>query len=267
MPGPLLLPLPDPSMRFRSPRRCLSARLVPASAPALALASLVALAATLLGIAAPVGAAETATVQEILDGKEFFIDQAPARLSQIARAPQQLSTRNSRGQIRFDGGAVGRLNRFSQLRLGRDCFLVDRGQVLVSGRQSGCTRSARLSVRGTNYLLEVNEAGESDLSVLEGSVQVEPLRDGQPSGQAATTVEAGQRLRLSPEGVVLSLLALSSGDYRQILNGPLFAGFRLPLPAIDALDSYLRSRVPGVSVPAVPALPLPSLPLGLPRFF
>jgi hypothetical protein len=267
MPGPLLLPLPDPSMRFRSPRRCLSARLLPASAPAPALASLVALAATLLGIAAPVGAAETATVQEILDGKEFFVDQAPARVSQIARAPQQLSTRNSRGQIRFDGGAVGRLNRFSQLRLGRDCFLVDRGQVLVSGRQSGCTRSARLSVRGTNYLLEVNEAGESDLSVLEGSVQVEPLRDGQPSGQAATTVEAGQRLRLSPEGVVLSLLALSSGDYRQILNGPLFEGFRLPLPAIDALDSYLRSRVPGVSVPAVPALPLPSLPLGLPRFF
>jgi hypothetical protein len=67
--------------------------------------------------------------------------------------------------------------------------------------------------------------------------------------------------------VVLSLLALSSGDYRQILNGPLFEGFRLPLPAIDALDSYLRSRVPGVSLPAAPALPLPSLPLGLPRFF
>jgi hypothetical protein len=230
---------------------------------------LVLLAATLLapGVAR---AAETAVVQEILDGKELFIDQNPARVSQTARAPQQLSTRNSRGQIRFEGGAVGRINRFSQLRLGSDCFLVDRGQVLVSGRQSGCTRSARLSVRGTNYLLEVNEAGESNLSVLEGSVQVEPLRDGQPTGQAPATVGAGQSLRLSAEGVVLSLLALSSGDYRQILAGPLFEGFRLPLPAIDALESYLRSNVPGVSVPGVPSIPgVPRLPvpLGLPRFF
>jgi len=105
---------------------------------------------------------------------------------------------------------------------------------------------------------------------LEGSVQVEPLRDGQPTGQPPSTVAAGQRLRLSPEGVVLSLLALSSGDYRQILAGPLFEGFRLPLPAIDALEGYLRSNVPGVSLPGVPALPSvprPSLPLGLPRFF
>lgn len=239
----------------------------------LALAPWLALLAASLLAPGAARAAETAVVQEILDGKELFIDQSPAQVSQTARAPQQLSTRNSRGQIRFDGGAVGRLNRFSQLRLGRDCFLVDRGQVLVSGRQSGCTRSARLSVRGTNYLREVNDAGESNLSVLEGSVQVEPLRDGQPTGQAPSTVGAGQRLRLSPEGVVLSLLALSSGDYRQILAGPLFEGFRLPLPAIDALEGYLRSNVPGVSlpgvpgVPALPAVPRPSLPLGLPRFF
>ena len=211
-------------------------------------------------------AAETAVVQEILDGKEFYIDQKPARVKEKAQAPQQISTQNSRGQIRFEAGAVGRLNRFSILRLGQGCFLVDRGQVLVSGPQSGCTRSARLSVRGTNYLLEVKDNGDSELSVLEGQVEVEPLRDGQPTGAPPTTVNAGQRLRLSPEGVVLTLLALSSGDYSSILSGPLFEGFRLPLPAAQALESYLRLHVPGVSLPSLPVT-VPSLPISLPRFF
>lgn len=223
------------------------------------------LALTLL-LAPAARAAETAVVQEILDGKEFYIDQKQARVKEKAQAPQQISTQNSRGQIRFEAGAVGRLNRFSMLRLGQGCFLVDRGQILVSGPQNGCTRSARLSVRGTNYLLEVKENGDSELSVLEGSVEVEPLRDGQPTGAAPATVNAGQRLRLSPEGVVLTLLALSSGDYSSIFTGPLFEGFRLPLPAAQALDSYLRSQVPGVTLPSVPVT-VPSLPISLPRFF
>ncbi len=224
---------------------------------------------TLILLLAPaVRAAESAEVQEILDGKELYIDQKQARVKEMAQAPQQISTQNSRGQIRFEAGAVGRLNRFSLLRLGQGCFLVDRGQVLVSGKQSGCTRSARLSVRGTNYLLEVKDNGDSELSVLEGSVQVEPLREGEPTGAAPTTVQAGQRLRLSPQGVVLTLLALSSGDYSSILSGPLFEGFRLPLPAAQALDSYLRAHVPGVTLPsmALPSLPV-SLPISLPRFF
>ncbi len=224
------------------------------------------LALMLLLLAPAAQAAETAVVQEILDGKEFYIDQKQARVKEKAQAPQQISTQNSRGQIRFEAGAVGRLNRFSLMRLGQGCFLVDRGQILVSGPQNGCTRSARLSVRGTNYLLEVKDNGDSELSVLEGSVEVEPLRDGQPTGAAPATVNAGQRLRLSPEGVVLTLLALSAGDYSSILNGPLFEGFRLPLPAAQALDSYLRVHVPGVTVPSLPVT-VPSLPLSLPRFF
>lgn len=219
-------------------------------------------------------AAETAVVQEILDGKELFIDQRQARVKEKAKTPQQLATRNSRGQILFDGGAVGRLNRFSQLRLGSSCFLVDRGQVLVSGKQSGCTRSARLSVRGTNYVVEVNDKGESEISVLEGSVEVEPLKDGQPSGEPPSLLEAGQKLRLSPLGLVLGLLKLESGDYQRILEGPLFQGYRMPLPGLEALRSHLESRFPGLNLPIPagvlpqPSLPLPSTPsFSLPRFF
>jgi hypothetical protein len=215
----------------------------------------------------PAGAAETATVQEILDGRELFIDDRQAKVRDRASTPQEISTRNSRGQLTFGTGAAGRLNRFSLLRLGADCFLLSKGQVLVSGPQGGCTRSSRLSVRGTNYLLEVDENGASDLSVLEGSVEVQPLKDGEPTGQPATTVQAGERLRLSPVGVVLELLKLNAGDYNSLLTGPLFQGFSSPLPAFGSLESYLRSNLPSVTIPSLPSA-APSLPsIRLPRFF
>jgi hypothetical protein len=236
------------------------------------------LAAPLVAGAVPSSAAEkekvpsSATVQEILDGKELFIDSRQAVVKQKAAAPQDVSTGNSRGQLAFATGAVGRLNRNSQLRLGVTCFLLSKGQILVSGAQSGCTRSSRLSVRGTNYLLDVSENQEAEVSVLEGSVEVETLKDGEPTGAPPTRVEAGQRLRLSPEGVILTLLKLSSGDYTSILSGPLFEGFGIPLPAMRALDSYIRGNVPGVVIPSLPGgQGIPSVPgmpsFGLPRFF
>jgi hypothetical protein len=218
-------------------------------------------------------ASETAVVQEILDGQQLYIDRKQAREQDKARAPEQLSTGDSRGQIGFNSGAVGRMNRFSQMKLGQGCFLLEKGQILVSGRQTGCTRSARLSPRGTNYVLEVNDNGEAEISVLEGTVAVEPARDGAPTGQPATTVASGQRLRLSAEGVVLAILRLTAGDYTSILGGPLFNGFRLPLPAYGSLESYIRSQLPGVNLPSlpvsVPAAPsLPSIPsFGLPGLF
>jgi hypothetical protein len=82
-------------------------------------------------------------------------------------------------------------------------------------------------------------------------------------------VQAGQKLRLSAQGVILALLGLSSGDYDAILRGPLFDGFRLPLPNVGSLESYLRRYQPSVSLPvnlpsapplgSQPAHPLPAL--------
>lgn len=213
------------------------------------------------GAAPELRAAEEATVQEILDGRELYIDQKQAAVKARALAPQTVSTKNSRGQLGFSGGAAGRINRFSLLRLGTSCFLMEKGQILVSGQQNGCTRSARLSVRGTNYVIDVQDDGTAELSVLEGAVEVEPLQDGEPTGKPPTTVEAGQKVRLSAEGVILTLLQLSAGDYSSILGGPLFTGFRTPLPGLAALESYIRSALPGVAIPAAPSLPaVPSIP-------
>jgi hypothetical protein len=234
-----------------------------ARVPAFPLSAAVLLAALTVADSRGGWAAESATVQEILDGRELYINQKQAAPKDRASAPQMVSTGNSRGQLAFSTGAAGRINRFSLLRLGSSCFLVEKGQILVSGKQNGCTRSARLSVRGTNYLIDVQEDGTAELSVLEGTVDVEPLQDGEPTGKPATAVEAGQKVKLSAEGVILTLLRLSSGDYNAILSGPLFSGFRSPLPGFAALDSYIRSFVPGVSLPVIP--PTPSLPQ-FPRF-
>jgi FecR protein len=214
----------------------------------------------------PARAAESATIEEILDGRELFVDQQQAALRQKATAPQTVSTKNSRGQLSFSGGAAGRLNRFSLVRLGSACFLMEKGQILVSGKQNGCTRSARMSVRGTNYVIDVQEDGSTELSVLEGSVEVEPLQEGGTGGGPATTVAAGEKLKLSAQGVILTLLKLSAGDDNSILGGPLFSGFRTSLPGFPALESYIRSAVPGVNLPLIPGVPpsLPSLPI--PRF-
>ena len=189
---------------------------------------------------------ERATIQQILDGTELYIDARQARVKQQAKPPQVISTGNSRGQLGFASGAVGRINRDSELKLGSRCFLLDCGEVLISGKQSGCTRSARLSVHGTNYVLGLNAAGETILSVLEGSIGLEPLRDGQPVAAELSLVNGGQRLELSPQGQVLSLSRLQADDITALLAGPLFAGFTTPLTDQERLNRFLQQAYPEV---------------------
>lgn len=200
-------------------------------------------------LAAPAStAASTATVREILDGTAFAIDGRPARVGERARSPQQMSTGDSRAQLAFSSGAAGRLNRFSSLRLGSDCFLLAAGQILVSGRQNACTRSSRLSVRGTNYVLELLPSGELEISVLDGSVMVESLRDGVPTGEPALAVDALQRVRLSTAGVLLRREMLSAEALGAILEGPLVRGFRTPLPHGEALRALASAPAPAAPV-------------------
>ncbi|MAR06790.1 MAG: iron dicitrate transport regulator FecR [Cyanobium sp. NAT70] len=214
-------------------------------------------------------AADLATIQEILDGDQLYIDSKKAKVKETAQTPQVISTGDSRGQLQFSGNAVGRINRQSLLKLGSSCFLLNKGQILVSGRQDGCTRSNRMSVRGTNYLLEVDADGNADLAVLEGSVVVESTE----GKEEPVTVEAGQRLKLNPAGVVLSVLKLVAGDYQTILAGPMFSGFTQPVPGFSQLERYLNLNVPGVNLPLSPSIrvPIPTTPttppISIPRFF
>ncbi|MFZ9621874.1 MAG: FecR domain-containing protein, partial [Prochlorococcaceae cyanobacterium] len=199
----------------------------------------------------PAHAAESAIVMQILDGKQLYIDQQQAEVKQRASAPQVVSTRQSRGQLSFNTGAAARINRNSVMRLGSSCFLMEKGQILISGKQNGCTRTARLSVRGTNYILKVNDDGSTDITVLEGNVEVEPLKDGKPTGKPPLVLNPGQQARVAATGALSRLLQLSPVDYRDILGGPLFFGFTRSLPGLGALENYLGSFVPGALTSSV----------------
>jgi hypothetical protein len=191
----------------------------------------------------------SAVVVEILDGDQMFIDAVKARLRSRANNPQRITTRESRGQMTFNTGAVGRINRFSQIRLGAQCFLLSGGQILISGNQNGCVRSARMSVRGTNYVMTLDpRSQETTVHVLEGEIAVEGLDpDGEPSGAPPTRLPAGWKLRLSADGSVLALQSIPSAEMQAILNGSLFKGFVLPLPKAAPLQQSVARLYPGLS--------------------
>jgi hypothetical protein len=193
------------------------------------------------------GQGNTATVQEILDGNQFYIEQKQAKVRDGAKAPDRLRSGNSRAQMAFQAGGTARINRFSQMKLGTSCFFLTRGQVLVSGPQNGCTRSSRLSVRGTNYLISVTEAGQAELTVLEGQVMVEgPERDKPSPHERPTAVFGGNRVSLGADGRLSDRRRLSEAEVAAILNGPLFQGFLTPLSHQQALQSFLQRAYPNL---------------------
>ena len=120
-------------------------------------------------IAAPFN---SAIIRRIIDGREVFIDQRQAAVNQTAGRDQELSTGSSRAEVLFDRRALGFLGTNSLIRLGQECFRLDRGQVLVNGPQNTCLGTKVLGIRGTTYVLSVQENGNYDLAVLSGEAAV-----------------------------------------------------------------------------------------------
>lgn len=112
-----------------------------------------------------------ATVQEIIDGNQVFIQNKQATLNDVARQRQQVRTGQSRTALLFNTGAVARLSANSVLNIGQ-CARLRRGTILINGAVNACTASITTGVRGTTYLLEVDEAGNQQVKVLEGEVVV-----------------------------------------------------------------------------------------------
>lgn len=121
---------------------------------------------------APVSAQSTqATVQEILDGNQVFIQNKQASLKDVAKQKQQVRTGNSRTALLFNTGAVARLSANSVLNIGQ-CARLKKGTILINGAVNACSSSITTGVRGTTYLLEVDESGNQQVTVLEGEVVV-----------------------------------------------------------------------------------------------
>ncbi len=121
---------------------------------------------------APVSAQSTqATIQEILDGNQVFIQNRQASINDVASQQQQVRTGNSRTALLFNTGAVARLSANSVLRIGQ-CARLQRGTILINGAVNACSSGITTGVRGTTYLLEVDESGNQQVKVLEGEVVV-----------------------------------------------------------------------------------------------
>ncbi|NES22882.1 MAG: FecR domain-containing protein [Symploca sp. SIO3E6] len=110
-----------------------------------------------------------AKITEILDSSQVYINGNQTRVNAIARKGQRVSTRNARAELSFNTGGVGRLAHNSVLTIGQ-CAHLRRGTLLVNGSVNGCTNSTVAGVRGTTYVLVVDETGQEEIQVLEGEV-------------------------------------------------------------------------------------------------
>jgi hypothetical protein len=128
-----------------------------------------------IGAVAQVSEAQTSvtrgTITEVLDGNQVFIQNRQARVNDVANRGQQVRTGRARAQVNFNTGAVARLSNNSVLTVGQ-CAQLQRGVLLVNGAVNGCTSSVTAGVRGTTYILEVDDDGREEIKVLEGEVVV-----------------------------------------------------------------------------------------------
>ena len=125
---------------------------------------------------APASAQATqATVKEILDGNQVFIQNGQATkravVNDVAGQPQIVRTGNSRTALLFNTGAVARLSANSLLKIGQ-CANLRRGTILINGAMNACSAGITTGVRGTTYLLEIDDSGLQKVTVLEGEVVV-----------------------------------------------------------------------------------------------
>ncbi|MBD2460422.1 FecR domain-containing protein [Oscillatoria sp. FACHB-1407] len=222
---------------------------------------------------------DRATVIEILDSNQVFIQENQARVNDVANRGQRVRTARARANLRYNTGAVLRLVSNTSLTVG-ECARLDRGVVLVSGAVNGCTPSFTAGVRGTTYVMEVNDDGDAQVKVLEGEVVVArqaiaeagtdspdtliaPVTDeptaSSPEDGDRVVLTAGQKVtthrgdrRLGP------VQQLTLEEFLEILRGELIEGFAEQIPGIEAVRGAFQRLYPDVPFPVqAPGLPIP----------
>jgi hypothetical protein len=221
---------------------------------------------------------EEATITEILDSNQVYVQNRRARVNSLVRQQQQVRTGNARTSLTFNFGGIARLAPNSSLTI-TNCTRVDRGTILINGAFNGCTTSLTTGVRGTLYTLELTEIGSEAIAVFDGAVDVALNPQAQASkanAKPATTsalvvpatlelaqrptstsvdltsepllVNAGQQLTYFPELQIALLQSLDAADYEALIDGPLVAGFGA-LPGLDDLEDTFEELFPNTPFP------------------
>lgn len=225
------------------------------------------LCALLLAVIVPAATAQTApvkraTITQVLDSAEVFIQNRQAKVNDSANKGQTVRTERARAQLLFNTGAIGRLAHNSVLTVGQ-CAQLQQGTLLVNGAMNGCTASVVAGVRGTTYILEVEKSGVTEVKVLEGEVTVQRVRneeiDSTSSSLTQLLLRSGETVTVSPNGTIGLIKKLTQPAFTELLNGSLFDGYRDPLPGIRKIRHSFQSLFPGIPFPAPrsPTLKIP----------
>lgn len=176
-----------------------------------------------------------ATVAEILDSDEVFVEEEKARIEQIANFGQKISTEDARAGIIFINDlALGRLAEDSEVTVGQ-CVEVRSGQLIASGPVNGCLSGFVVDVRGTIFIVDADD-DRGNFKVLEGSIQVNG--DGRENA-----IEVGQLQQLGKlDEVEPEISRIDFEDLVRILSGVLFRGFEVELPNQDRLIAICNTE-------------------------
>jgi len=174
-----------------------------------------------------------ATLIEVLDSDQVFIQNSKARKGSVARSGQQVRTGQARAGLRFNNNAVLRLGKNSSLIVGSQCVRLQGGRVVVAGAR-GCVGSVVAVTRGTIYALEKDEAGQGQIKVLEGEVEVSNLDNAEVE---PVVLSQGQKVGVSLRGVLSAIAQITQAELEEILSGELFEGFQVPLPDQEKLPT------------------------------
>ncbi|BFM39728.1 hypothetical protein OLK001_16540 [Synechocystis sp. LKSZ1] len=221
-----------------------------------------------------------ATIQEIIDGNQVYIQNVPAKVKDQANFGQIVLTQESRAGLAFNNGAQGRLGRQTRVTVGQ-CVDVVNGELLISGPVNGCVANLTVSVLGTLYVLQKNEAPaamglEAQLQGLQSRLAAleNQLSSGQgltpPTQAQGTTAEGGTvkvlsgvvtvnlpnnpgqplRVKAGEKVSVINnqlgpVMSMTPAEIAALLNSQLFQGFQIPLGPPSEMQNLCRSLLPG----------------------
>lgn len=214
-----------------------------------------------------------ATVTEILDGNQVYIQDRQAQISSVARQQERVRTAASRTALSFNTGAIARLAQNSSLTVGQ-CAQLQQGTVLVNGALNGCTGSTVAGVRGTIYTLSVDQTGVETLQVFEGTVDVSravgvralwgsrlQTDNTTESAEEPVSLQEGQSLTYNPATRSTAIAQLTEEDFERLLTGPLVADFTDELPGLGDLRDAFERLFPAMPFPeaSLPSIAPPSI--------
>jgi hypothetical protein len=196
-----------------------------------------------------------ATVVEILDSDQVYIQNRKAETNSQVQRGEQVRTGSARVGLRLNNNAGIRLGHNSSLILGDRCVQINRGQVLIGGPARGCIGSVVAVTRGTLYLMEQNEHNLGRVTVLEGAISISNPDD--PS-RPPLIVRERESVTIIPQGILGAIEKLSVQQFDNLVQqlDNLLQDFRVPIPGLDAFNALLQRL--GLA-PASPDKPIPGL--------